>query len=59
MFTVSYGATPQLQHNVEEKEALSSKWKLNNLPSRFRFADGANCGDFTLLRRTAKKCTKY
>ena len=28
LFTVSYGATPQLQHNVEEKEALSSKWKL-------------------------------
>ena len=47
MFAISYGATPQLQHNVQEKRWVPSG--NYNLPSRFRFADDANCGDFTFL----------
>ena len=38
----------QLQHNVEKKRRVLNGNK-NNLLSRFRFADDAKCGDFTLL----------
>ena len=48
MSTVSYGATPQLQRNVWKKRWVPNGNK-NNLPSRFRFADYENCGDFMLL----------
>ena len=48
LFTVSYGATAQLQHNVYKKRWVPNGNK-RNLASRFRFADDANCGDFTLL----------
>ena len=48
MFTVSYGTTPQLQHNVQKKRWVPNENE-NNFPSRFRFADDANCGDFMLL----------
>ena len=48
MFTVSYGATPQLQRNVWKKRWVPNGNK-NNLPSRFRFADDENCSDFMLL----------
>ena len=61
LFTVSYGATPQLQHNVEEKEALSSKWKLKQFAVAVSVRRRRKLWWFhvVVLHRTAKKCTKF
>ena len=48
MFTVSYGAPPQLQLNAYE-QPLVRKGNLKNLPSGSPLSDHENFGDFTKL----------
>ena len=42
--------SPHLNLSITYKRSVEFQMEIkNNLPSRFRFADGANCVDFTLL----------
>ena len=60
MFTVSYGAPPQLQLNAYE-QPLVRKGNLKNLPSGSPLTDHENFGDFTTLFCSGggKKCKQF
>ena len=46
VFIVSYGVTPELQHNVCEQKRIPNV-NLSNLPSGFPLSDHANFGDLS------------